>query len=136
MMVADTDVLIDYLTGQEPAAGRVALELEHGRLHTTAITRAELLRGARSARQRTAVATLLEALDTLPLDAVAADRAGDIARELDSAGLSLAMADALIAGIVVVNGGVLLTRNQRHFARVAGLRLSAMAGAGDEDESD
>jgi len=135
-MVADTDVLIDYLTGQEPAAGRVALELEHGRLHTTAITRAELLRGARSARQRTAVATLLEALDTLPLDAVAADRAGDIARELDSAGQSPAMADALIAGIVVANGGVLLTRNQRHFARVAGLRLSAMAGAGDEDESD
>jgi predicted nucleic acid-binding protein len=135
MMVADTDVLIDYLAGQEPAAGRIALELEHGHLHTTAVTRAELLRGARLPRQRTAVATLLEALDTLPLDAVAADRAGAIARELDSAGQSVAMADALIAGIVMVNEGVLLTRNQRHFVRIAGLRLSALAGAVDDLES-
>jgi predicted nucleic acid-binding protein len=133
MMIADTDVLIDYLAGEEPAAGRVALELQHGRLQTTTITRAELLRGARSARQKAAVGTLLDALETLPLDALSADRAGEIARELDAAGRSIAMADALIAGIVLVNGGVLLTRNRKHFGRIDGLRVSALAGTSEDE---
>ena len=37
MMVADTDVLIDFLQGAEPAARRIALELEHQGLATTVI---------------------------------------------------------------------------------------------------
>jgi predicted nucleic acid-binding protein len=36
------------------------------------------------------------------------------------------MADSLIAGIVVVHHGVLLTRNRRHFERVSGLALGRM----------
>jgi predicted nucleic acid-binding protein len=51
MMVADTDVLIDFLAGHEPGAGRVALELEHEELATTVISRFELLAGVRHARQ-------------------------------------------------------------------------------------
>lgn len=35
------------------------------------------------------------------------------------------MADSLIAGIVLTAGAMLLTRNRRHFERVAGLRLAA-----------
>jgi predicted nucleic acid-binding protein len=132
MMVADTDVLIDYLAGEEPAAARIALELQRGALQTTAITRAELLRGARTPRQAKATAALLDALPTLPLDDRAADRAAEIARMLDTEGRSIAMADALIAGIVVTHGGVLLTRNRRHFGRVSGLTLSLLAG----DETD
>jgi tRNA(fMet)-specific endonuclease VapC len=132
MIVADTDVLIDYLAGAEPAAARVALELEHTQLHTTAVTRAELLRGARSRRQLEAVTTLLDAIPTLPLDARAADCAARIARTLDAAGTAIGMADALIAGIVVSHGGVLLTRNRRHFSRVPELSLSHMAGEDEE----
>jgi predicted nucleic acid-binding protein len=33
------------------------------------------------------------------------------------------MADSLIAGIVLCRGGIFLTRNRRHFERVAGLAL-------------
>jgi tRNA(fMet)-specific endonuclease VapC len=132
MMIADTDVLIDYLAGAEPAAGRVALELQHAQLHTTAVTRAELLRGARTRRQLEAVTTLLDALPTLPLDARAADCAASLARALDAAGTAIGMADALIAGIAVTHGGVLLTRNRRHFSRIPELRLSRLAGETDE----
>ena len=132
MMIADTDVLIDYLAGEEPGAGRIALELQRGMLHTTAVTRAELLRGARTPRQVKATTALLAALPTLPLDEAAADRAAAIARALDAEGLSIGMADALIAGIVVARGGLLLTRNRRHFGRVPGLRLSFVAGDDSE----
>ena len=36
------------------------------------------------------------------------------------------MADSLIAGIALVHNATLLTRNRKHFERVAGLRLVSM----------
>lgn len=123
MIVADTDVLIDFLAGQEPAAARIALELEQGSLSTTAVTRFELLAGARTDRQRNGILKLLGAVATLPLDAAAADRAAGVRRELERRGTAIGMADSLIAGIVLEARGILLTRNRAHFERVEGLAL-------------
>jgi tRNA(fMet)-specific endonuclease VapC len=123
MMVADTDVLIDYLQGKGPVAQRIALELEHTQLCTTAVSRFELRAGARSPRQQKLVRELLEALPCLPLDAVSADRAAEVRRALEQRGQSIGMGDSLIAGITLANKGVLLTRNRQHFGRVAGLAL-------------
>lgn len=130
MIVADTDVLIDYLAGCEPAAGRVALELERGRLSTTAVSRFELLCGARNTREERLVRELLSALPTLPLDQEAADRAAGVRLALERAGKSIGMADSLIAGIVLAQGRILLTRNRRHFERVEGLELAALSDFG------
>lgn len=124
MIVADTDVLIDFLAGAEPAAARVAEELERGFLWTTAVSRFELLSGVRNARQEAAVKKLLAAVSTLPLDEEAADRAADVRRSLERSGEAIGMADSLIAGIALARGGALLTRNRRHFDRVADLRLA------------
>lgn len=128
MMIADTDVLIDYLQGKGRTAERIALELEHAQLCTTAVTRFELHTGARSGRQQKLVAQLLEALPCLPLDSVAADRAAEVRRSLERRGQSIGMADSLIAGITIVNNGILLTRNRRHFERVADLSLGTLGG--------
>ena len=126
MIVADTDVLVDFLAGRGPAAARVAVELEHGDLHTTAVTRFELLAGARGKRQQRALESLLAAIPALPLGSESADLAAGIRRDLEKAGEAIGMADCLIAGIVRAHDGVLLTRNRRHFARVPGLRLAAL----------
>lgn len=126
MIVADTDVLIDFLRDREPAAARIAFELERGQLVTTAVTRFELLAGARSDRERSLVATLLEALATLPLDAEAADRAAEVRRQLETEGAGIGMADSLIAGIALHRNSILLTRNRRHFERVPGLTLGTL----------
>jgi predicted nucleic acid-binding protein len=126
VIVADTDVLIDFLGGHEPAAARVALELEQGALKTTAITRFELLSGARGNGQETSIRKLLDALGTLALSADAADRAAVVRRDLERTGASIGMADSLIAGIVLDAGGVLLTRNHAHFGRVEGLALGRL----------
>jgi predicted nucleic acid-binding protein len=87
MMVADTDVLIDFLENRPPAAARVAIELEHGQLGTTAITGFELLAGARTARQRKAVGELIAGLPCLPLDGAGADSAAEIRRAFEGAGV-------------------------------------------------
>jgi predicted nucleic acid-binding protein len=123
MMLADTDVLIDFLAGIEPVASRVSGEIGAG-LATTAVSRFELRAGARGARQEKAVASLLDALAVLPLDSASADRAAAVRRRLEKGGIGIGMADSLIAGIALVHGAVLLTRNRRHFSRVDGLRLA------------
>jgi tRNA(fMet)-specific endonuclease VapC len=123
MMVADTDVLIDFLEGRAPVANRIALELDRGQLRTTVITRFELLAGANTARQLKLVGELLAALPCLPLDEPGADAAAEIRRTLERDGVGIGMADSLIAGIVMTHHGVLLTRNRRHFERVQGLAL-------------
>jgi tRNA(fMet)-specific endonuclease VapC len=128
MIVADTDVLVDFLSGSGPGAERVARELERADLRVTAITRFELLCGARGDRQRRAVGDLLAALPTLPLDEAAADLAAEVRRGLEEEGMGIGMADSLIAGIVRQHDGVLLTRSRRHFERVRGLRLANLEG--------
>jgi predicted nucleic acid-binding protein len=126
MMVADTDVLIDFLEGAEPASRRIALELDHQALATTAVTRFELLAGVRTERQQRLVAELLAALPCLPLDDAGADRAAEVRRTLASQGIDIGMGDSLIAGIVLAHQGVLLTRNRRHFERVPHLALGGI----------
>ena len=126
MIIADTDVLIDFLAGREPAAGRVAIELESQSFGTTAVTRFELLAGARDRTAESLLRRLLDPLPVLPLDRDAADQAADVRRVLESRGEGIGMADSLIAGIVLVNRGMLLTRNRRHFERVDGLSLASL----------
>jgi tRNA(fMet)-specific endonuclease VapC len=128
MTIADTDVLIDFLTGQGEAAGIVAAELEHGALQTTVVTRFELLAGARTPRQLETLQQLLGAIPALSLDPAAADRAARVRRALEARGEPIGMGDSLIAGIVLQHGGTLLTRNRRHFERVEGLRVSGPGG--------
>jgi tRNA(fMet)-specific endonuclease VapC len=123
MTIADTDVLIDYLAGKGEA-DRVERLLRRGALRTTAITRFELLSGARSPKQFARMVQLLAAIPSLALDDSAADTESEIRRTLERSGNAIGMADSLIAGIVMSNAGSLLTRNRRHFERVVGLEFA------------
>ena len=122
MIVADTDVLIDFLAGKGEADAVDRL-ISRGALRTTVIARFELLSGAKSPKQLARLAQLLDAVPALALDVGAADAASEVRRVLERSGNTIGMADSLIAGIVLSNGGTLLTRNRRHFERVPDLKL-------------
>ena len=124
MIVADTDVLIDFLRGRGGAAKRVALELESRSFGTTAITAFELRSGARTPNQRKGIDTLLDAMTLLSFGPEEARIAADLRQQLEGRGQAIGMADYMIGAVCVVNGGVLLTRNRKHFERVEGLKLS------------
>jgi len=126
MMIADTDVLIDFLRNRQPVADRIAEFLERGTLSTTAITRFELLAGARSVKDKNIVDLLLETLPCLPFDVQAADTAADIRRQVEQAGKGIGMADSLIAGIAIASDGMLLTRNRKHFERIPQLSFEVL----------
>ena len=124
MIVADTDVLIDYLEGRQPGAQAVAAEIVTGRLQTTVITCFELLSCARRSRHQKVIQTLLDSIPALSLDRASAHRAAEVRLGLEQLGIGIGMADSLIAGIVLLHGASLLTRNRQHFERVPGLSLA------------
>ena len=126
MIIADTDVLVDFLRDRRPVADRIALELTSNSFVTTVITEFELRSGARNHREASAVEALLGALDVFSLDPPAARRASEVRRALDSGGQAIGMADSLIAGICLERNGVLLTRNVKPFSRVDGLHISGV----------
>lgn len=123
MILADTDVLIDFLAGKEPAASRVAAIAEADQLATSAVSCFELLSGAREGKRGDRVRRLVTMLAVLPLDLKAASSAAEVRRSLETSGLPIGMGDSLIAGIALANDVSLFTRNRKHFERVAGLRL-------------
>lgn len=122
MIVADSDVLIDFLA-DKGAARTVEKYLRKGTLRTTVVNRFELLSGAKTPGQFAKTMQLLAAVPSLDLDDLAADAASEIRKTLEKDGNGIGMADSLIAGIVFTNDAILLTRNKRHFERVEGLRL-------------
>jgi tRNA(fMet)-specific endonuclease VapC len=128
VIVADTDVLIDFLRGRGQAAKRVALELTTRSFGTTAITAFELRSGARTSNQLKGIDTLLDAMTLLSFGPEEARVAADLRRQLESQGQAIGMADYMIAAVCIANDGVLLTRNRRHFERVEGLKLSTFTG--------
>jgi tRNA(fMet)-specific endonuclease VapC len=125
MMIADSDMLIDFLRGREPGHGRIAIELR-ANLATTSVNAFELLSGARNGKEQAKVEVLLKALTILSVDERAADLAATVRRELEADGQTIGMADYLIAGVCLAHKGTLLTRNTGHFGRVRGLQLGGI----------
>jgi tRNA(fMet)-specific endonuclease VapC len=128
LILADTDVLIDYLMETQPVARQILAYRESDNLETSAVTCYELLSGAREGKRGDAVRRLLAATPIISLDANAATRAAAVRQQLEQEGYSIAMADSLIAGIALANDLPLMTRNRKHFEAVKDLRLISVAG--------
>jgi tRNA(fMet)-specific endonuclease VapC len=128
VILADTDVLIDYLAGVQPVVAQVTAYLGTGRLQTTVVTCFELLSGAGEGKRGEPARRLLADLTVLPLDRRAAEMAATVRRELDRTGQAIGMADSLIAGIALAHDLPLFTRNRKHFARVGKLQLVESEG--------
>ncbi len=107
-ILLDTDVLIDHIRGRHTAQidGCMA----------SVVTRTELFAGNES--EEPAVIALLDRLEELEVTVEIARRAGRIRR---TTGLDIA--DALIAATALEHQLPVMTRNLRHFGRVAELAL-------------
>jgi predicted nucleic acid-binding protein len=123
VILADTDVLIDFLAGVQPVKNQIAEYIKAEQLQTTAVTCFELLSGAGENKRGHAVRQLLDALNVLHLDRDATRHAAEVRRKLDRAGQAIGMGDSLIAGIALAHSLPLFTRNRAHFERVENLEL-------------
>ena len=120
VIVADTDVFLDFLEG-EGAHVKVTALLRARRLATTAVTVFEVWRGLESDVARDLARRALRGVRVYALTDAAAKRAAEVHQELE--GSRIGERDALIAGICIAVGRPLLTANVRHFRRVPGLQV-------------
>jgi tRNA(fMet)-specific endonuclease VapC len=122
----DTDILSAIMRRQPQAVVHARHYLtEHPRLSLSIITRYEVLRGllAKGAhRQRSAFDRLCAASEVRPLDEAVIARAAEIYADLYRRGELIGDADILIAATALVHGYVLITNNEAHHRRIAGLQ--------------
>lgn len=104
----DTDVLIDHLRGYR------RLDFVGLAWKISVVTRCELFAGRNADEQ--GLRRTLNRIDELSVDRVIAESAGRIRRVTQ-----LNVPDALIAATALEHRLPLMTRNLRHFERVAGL---------------
>jgi predicted nucleic acid-binding protein len=122
VIIADTDVLIDYISGIQPVTNRIAAYIQAQQLQTTIISCFELLSGAEG-KKGDRIRQFVAAMPILILDKEAAEQAAELCRELERKGEYIGMGDCLIAGIALTHNVPLITRNLKHFERVPNLKL-------------
>jgi len=125
LLVADTDLLVDFLRRKDPGRSRVREWLTSDRLRVGAVTAFELRLGADFLFRRTGIEAILRRR-TLPLDFEAALIAGEVYMCLERQDRGVGLRDSLLAGICLRFGLPLATRNKRLFERVEGLRLASV----------
>ena len=111
----DTNILIHMLRGEERSVRLVRSLLEAGHtLATCGIVAAEVYSGMRP-KDAQATKQLLRSLRWFDMDAGVAEGAGFMRRDFSAKGITLSLADCLIASVSMVNGATLVTENVRDF---------------------
>ena len=119
--LVDTSIFIDYLRGHPAASELLQHERAGGPLHSSEITRLEILAGMRAAEEQT-TRSLLGTITWHPVDADVAEDAGALGRQWLSSHGGIDSADLAIAATALRIGARLLTRNVRHFPMFPGLQ--------------
>jgi predicted nucleic acid-binding protein len=114
MILVDTSVVIDFLRSSDVSILDAILE------HDAAIcgvTRAEVLHGARDGNHRQSLIAALDLFGSAPLPESIWDVVGQNLAELRASGVTVPLADAVIATVAASNGVALWTRD-KHFERI------------------
>jgi tRNA(fMet)-specific endonuclease VapC len=123
----DTDVLSAVMRNHPVAVARAQAYLAaHHHLTFSIITRYEVLRGLKAkgaTAQLAAFDRLCAASQIISLTDEIVVRAADIYADLHQRGMLIGDADILIAASALAHGFGIVTNNERHFSRIADLRI-------------
>lgn len=127
MRLLDTNVCVGWLGGKDLGVKRQLASLKRDEVALCSVVKAELLYGARAS---TRVRENLERLETLfalfpslPFDDAAAEHYGTLRAQLRRSGTPIGGTDMLIASIALATDATLVTRNEKQFRLVPGLRV-------------
>jgi tRNA(fMet)-specific endonuclease VapC len=123
LVVADTDVIIDFFSGSEPCAQQIANLIEKEFLALTTITVFELYAGVSGTKRLGQIDSLVSLATIFSFGTEDALAAAGIFNLLKRNGKLIGIQDILIAGVCIARELPLFTRNRDHFSRVPGLKL-------------
>lgn len=122
----DANAVSDLVKSPRGAVSRHIRAKGADKILTSVIVVAELRYGVKkraSAKLTRQVEAVLGAFDIAPFEASAADAYGDLRAALERAGTPIGAIDTFIAAHALALGCVLVTDNEREFARVPGLTV-------------
>jgi tRNA(fMet)-specific endonuclease VapC len=126
-LLLDKNICIAWLNGTDVAVRKRIERSAVGELHLCSVVKAELLFGARKSTRVSHNLERLErffsALPSLPFDDAAADVYGTIRAQMERSGTPLGPNDLMIAATALATDSTLITRNDREFRPVSGLRV-------------
>jgi len=112
MTFIDTSVIIDFLAGDEKIVSKIRTHANKGTIKTTAITEYELLKHGKELKLEIAE-KFLSAITVCPFDRASAKQAALLFEKLSKNRTMINENDLLIAGIVLANNDILLTRDKK-----------------------
>jgi predicted nucleic acid-binding protein len=127
MVCLESDFIIAFTRKDSAASLKMEALLKQNRtLFITPITAAELFEGAFGSKETGSVIKLEELLSTfqmLEFDFFASKNAGQLMHELSGRGEKIGDLDTLTAAIALKHNQALVTRNKKHFSKIAGLKI-------------
>lgn len=123
IVIADTDVVIDFFSGTEPVASAIADLIQGDLLALTSVTVFELYAGITGKKRLKQIDDLVSAIAVFSLEKEDSKTAGQIYNDLKQSGNLIGNQDILIAGICITHNLPLVTRNTKHFSRISRLKL-------------
>ena len=110
----DTDIAIDYLRRRDYAQKLLDYWAGVGLLAISTLTHLEIYQGMKTSEEG-ATNAFLDGLISVVVDIPIARRAGSMLGELRSKGVTIGIADAIIAATALHFGAPLLTNNLEHY---------------------
>ena len=123
IVIADTDVIIDFFSGTDPAASTVETLILQDKLALTSITVFELYAGVAGKKRIKQIDDLTSILPVFSFEEKHAGASAKIYNALKKSGDLIGNQDILIAGICVTHDIPIYTRNISHFSRISQLRI-------------
>lgn len=122
-MVIDTTLFIEHLRAKDKTQTTLFKLASTELRYVSTVTLYELFAGATDASKIASVKYELQGVLILPFTTEAAEKSGEVYRDLRSRGLMIEFTDIFIAATPLINNLPIKTLNTRHFSRVQGLTL-------------
>jgi predicted nucleic acid-binding protein len=112
--LVDTDVLIDHIRHREYALRLIKTWSDKGLVAISTISQLEIYRGMRE-REEELTSLFLDGLVSIPVDAVIARKAGKMVGIFRPRGVTVGIADSIIAATAIDFEVPLVTNNVNHY---------------------
>jgi len=123
LIIADTDVIIDFFTDNRPVSDEISKFILEKRLGLTSVTVYELYAGVIGKKRIKQIEDLITKVPIFSFGVTEAALAGRIYTALKAKGRLIGNQDIIIAGICIANKLPLFTKNIAHFSVIPQLSL-------------